>query len=278
MVRILEWFPSGAFYILALAAQVSGYTSPIVALLLAAFGTLMLLIPACYHARHWHKRRIEGGRRSVEPTHLLVIGLVGIVVFAVISLGAVIWQYSISSRSTESETITVTVQTTPSTPTKDANKLIGNIGPDIPETIAARMARIIQLKELITEANRAKQEIDNMGEMLKKGIINPAAAGYAERSGWPSALERLKHVNTMGYKNRILDLQAVDPTYIGFPAPGEDSIRGDIEKVRTYRIAHWLKVSIMKQADALIRDMEIELSAIEKTIKESPPEKFHAVK
>lgn len=64
--RILGYLPSAAFYILALAAQVSGYTSTTVALSLAAIATLMLMVPAGYQSSLWHNARKSDGRRGLD--------------------------------------------------------------------------------------------------------------------------------------------------------------------------------------------------------------------
>lgn len=90
MVRIIEFAPSAAFYLLALAAQVSGYTNSAVAAILAGVATLLLLVPVGH--RWWCK---QVGRR-VESWHLQVIGLGGVIVFAIIALSGVIWQHSVN--------------------------------------------------------------------------------------------------------------------------------------------------------------------------------------
>lgn len=92
----IRYFPSAAFYVLALAAQVSGYTSPTVAIVLAGVATLMLLVPACYHTHGWHKRRLAAGNRGLEPIYVIAFGLV-------IALGGVVWQWSRSSASDDSK-------------------------------------------------------------------------------------------------------------------------------------------------------------------------------
>jgi hypothetical protein len=66
MRRLLEFGPSAALYIFALAAQVSGFVSPIAALLLAIIGTLLLFVPACHHCHVWHMARKSGGRRGLD--------------------------------------------------------------------------------------------------------------------------------------------------------------------------------------------------------------------
>lgn len=81
---------SGAF---ALAAQLSGFTNTAMALALVAVAAFFLIAPICHHAHAWHKRRIQAGLRSVEPSQILAAALVGVAVFALIALGAIVWQW-----------------------------------------------------------------------------------------------------------------------------------------------------------------------------------------
>lgn len=71
MGDIIKFLPSAAFYLLALAAQVSGYTSSLVATGLAAIGTLMLLIPACHHGHRWHQTRKSCGRTGLDSWYFI---------------------------------------------------------------------------------------------------------------------------------------------------------------------------------------------------------------
>jgi hypothetical protein len=40
----------------------------------------------------WHRRRIREGKHGVEPWHLIIAGMAGVVIFAAVALGGVIWQ------------------------------------------------------------------------------------------------------------------------------------------------------------------------------------------
>ena len=68
-------FASAAFYILALAAQVSGLTNTWVAGFLAIVATLLLIPPFRHYMRKWRDRQRAMGARIVEPEHLLLVGL-----------------------------------------------------------------------------------------------------------------------------------------------------------------------------------------------------------
>src|SRR5262245_26392658 len=104
MGRLLEFAPSAAFYLLALAAQLSGYTNPMMALGLAVIATACLAIPAGHHARAWHRARRASGRMTLEPSHLIWFGFVGAAVCLAIAAGGYLWQQRWSSGSTEIKT------------------------------------------------------------------------------------------------------------------------------------------------------------------------------
>lgn len=82
MRRLTEFGPSAAFYIFAMAAQVSGFVSPSIALLLAVIATLLLFIPACHHSHAWHKARKNDGRNGLDSWYFIVpclaVALIGI--------------------------------------------------------------------------------------------------------------------------------------------------------------------------------------------------------
>lgn len=70
MADLLKLAPAAAFYLLALAAQFSGFTSAQVALLLALVGTLLLIWPALNWLAAWLTRR---GRRDDREESLDII-------------------------------------------------------------------------------------------------------------------------------------------------------------------------------------------------------------
>jgi hypothetical protein len=97
--EIVEFLPAAAFYLLALAAQVSGYTSPTVAIAIAGVATAMLLIPTIHHSHRWHTLRKSDGRRGLDSWYFIV--LAGIV--AVAAIGAA--GYGIGLRASKSEIV-----------------------------------------------------------------------------------------------------------------------------------------------------------------------------
>lgn len=91
MNKILEFLPGAAFWVLALAAQVSGFTSSIVAATLALIGALMLSLATFHHVYRWHIHRTAIGRHALDSWYLIgtftFIGMLAISV-AAFGLGA----------------------------------------------------------------------------------------------------------------------------------------------------------------------------------------------
>jgi hypothetical protein len=94
MAKLLQFGPAAFFYLLALAAQVSGYTSPTVAIILAALGTVWLIGSGVYH---WHVYRFRIGKPGVDAAHLITVGLVGAASFLLLAAGGYVWQQYYSS-------------------------------------------------------------------------------------------------------------------------------------------------------------------------------------
>jgi hypothetical protein len=71
MRPILQFAPAAAFYIFALAAQVSGFTSSAVAGFLAMAATVLLFLPACHHSHVWHKARKSDGKQGLDSWYFI---------------------------------------------------------------------------------------------------------------------------------------------------------------------------------------------------------------
>jgi hypothetical protein len=84
---------AAVFYLLALAAQMSGYTNGWVALALACIATCIAAVPSWHHLQQWHLQRLAARKRSVEPWHLILTGFFGTVIFLAIAVGGVLWQF-----------------------------------------------------------------------------------------------------------------------------------------------------------------------------------------
>jgi hypothetical protein len=81
-----------AWGILAMAAQLAGYTNVAIALALVAVAAFFFVAPIWHHAHAWHRNRLDRGLRSVDASHLMMVGLGGVIVFSAIALGALIWR------------------------------------------------------------------------------------------------------------------------------------------------------------------------------------------
>jgi hypothetical protein len=90
MEKFAEFGPPAFFYLLALAAQLSGYTSPGAAIILTALGSAWLTVSLLYR---WHVARVRAGKSGVEPTYLILIGTAGAALFVSVALGGVVWQW-----------------------------------------------------------------------------------------------------------------------------------------------------------------------------------------
>ena len=82
---LIQYGPTAFFYLIALAASLSGYTNVKVALGLIVVGTLWLLI--------FSARKIWERITRVEPWHLVLIGVVGATFAGGMALGGIIWQH-----------------------------------------------------------------------------------------------------------------------------------------------------------------------------------------
>jgi len=94
LADFLGYGPAAFLYLLALAATMSGYASPSIAILLAAVGTVWLI---GHWAHKWHQRRTTAGKAGVEPSHIIVVCLVGAALLLMGAAGTYIWQQFFSS-------------------------------------------------------------------------------------------------------------------------------------------------------------------------------------
>jgi hypothetical protein len=86
--------PAIAVWLVALAAQISGFTSVAIALGLIGLAAFFLIAPTSHHVRAWHRRRViaAGGQKVLSlPQIFLLIGLVGTWLFVTVGLSAAAW-------------------------------------------------------------------------------------------------------------------------------------------------------------------------------------------
>jgi hypothetical protein len=87
--NLFEFGPTAFFYLLALAATIGGWTSQFVAFGLVIVGTLWLAGSLVYR---WHLKRIRAGKRGLEPSYLILFGLVGAAACLLVAAGGYVWQ------------------------------------------------------------------------------------------------------------------------------------------------------------------------------------------
>jgi hypothetical protein len=151
---------AAATYILALAAQVSGYTNPAVALVLAVIGTAVLVVPCCHYVRRWHCGRQEAGKAVVEPLHLIIVGLAGIIIFAAVALGGALWH--LKKAPSPDAAISESHSQTAAPPEKKEKKYYSAAEK---EELANAMYRVSQV--LTTEGLPAAQEAERISRDMK---------------------------------------------------------------------------------------------------------------
>ena len=99
MRRLLEFGPSAAFYLFALAAQVSGYVSPASALVLAVIATLLLFVPACHHSHAWHRARKSDGRNGLDSWYFIAPCLV----VAILAIAGAAYGFGLRASASQEE-------------------------------------------------------------------------------------------------------------------------------------------------------------------------------
>jgi hypothetical protein len=81
------------------------------------------------------------------------------------------------------------------------------------------------------------------------------------------SIGKLKSLNDAVYKNRPVDLQTVPELAMNLAAPGDEKFADSDEKTQrdkySYRVLHFRSQNIVKQANALIADMQLEQSSVE---------------
>lgn len=142
MDKFAEFGPPAFFYLVALAAQLSGYTSLELAVVLVGLGTIWLVVSLLYRL---HTRRIRAGKSGVEPSYLILFGLVGAALCLVVAAAGYGWQVlRPANSSAQSPTISQALANTQTTVfAKDqrvGRQYVGNPGPQDAVIYVARFA------------------------------------------------------------------------------------------------------------------------------------------
>jgi hypothetical protein len=224
-------------------------------------------------------------RSKVEPTHLQIAGLVGVILFAIIALGGTIWQARrvtpedprIASLQAEVDKLKrESASLAPQVPQTTSNATLGGGGtvaapsrPGLSNDHAAKVARYIKLADALALAKAMKAQLEATGaavegemqedERRKKAGQPPIFRGspyVSSRGRWNSAIFQIKKSNDDVFAGRAIVLdRPTDLAYMAFPVPGEEVFNGDIEKVKEFRYFHYLNISALKQTDSLINEL-----------------------
>jgi hypothetical protein len=256
--------------------QVSGITNPPLAIVL--WGTAVVLF--LYWLSHFPWLRRIWTQRMILLTSWYFIIPCAVVALLAVGLAA----YGFGVRASQVvvkeviRTVTVPAQTT------EPVKVAPNIIPLPPEKNADRIARYIQLMELLPEANATKGELESSGgavSALSTAQPDPSVQGdrtqirlAVARQRWDKAVEKLSAINGKAFIGRKINLDGVaDPVDLGIPAPGEDRLGGDGERIKQYRTFYYLAKSVLQEADRLISEMAKEEVQLKDAIKNTPLEK-----
>jgi hypothetical protein len=88
----IERGPGAGLWILALAAQVSGYQNTAVALFLIGLAFFFFVAPLCHYVQRWNWQRKERGQSTMGVSQFLLFGgLLGLWLSVTVTLGAVAW-------------------------------------------------------------------------------------------------------------------------------------------------------------------------------------------
>jgi hypothetical protein len=164
-------------------------------------------------------------------------------------------------------------------------KLQANVPPDLAHDVATQGARYLLLDDLIELAKSSRKIAETYGyayrDSFKPITYNYNGVSLARSRFQANAelifsaiLKDIKSINDRAYVNRSLDLQSVPelsiPTMV---APGEDafSSNDDATNIKKYnfRRIHFLIPNVLKQADALINDMQFEKNEITSALRKS---------
>jgi hypothetical protein len=251
---------------------------------LASFGALVFVVTLIWWLReNWTP--IKSGRKHLEPSHIIILGLV-------VAACGVLWQLwrAPPNVSTAHPPINVIVQAPSATPPGPPAGLQANTLPVPPNTNAEKVVRYLQLKSLVTEAKNLKDRISRSSETYEKTSQmiatrkdGPMLSMSIERSGayenWTNGVRQLKQINSKAYQNRQMDLESVPELQIPIlKAPGEEAFGDNAQGAYKFRTFHYLSVNIQKQADALIEELERDFRNISNSIRDTPFAKLESQK
>jgi hypothetical protein len=207
-------------------------------------------------------------RRNLIPIMLAIMAFAGVLL-----IGAAVAGYFVLHKNENSAGAThmIVVQTTtpPSQAPKNVEptKLAATEPPEIEKDELKIIGRYLQLQALIAEAQQTKNVIDQIGiglrDSLKPGMQQGSPLTQLRIfASWQGSKSRLQSINDGAYINRAISF-AVDQTYMGIAAPGEDVFGDDADARLKYRAFHYEVIAVKKQADLLLGQMNDESKKLE---------------
>jgi hypothetical protein len=247
--------------------------------------------------------RKEWIRRVLEPWHLLVLGLAGVVTFAAVAIGAAIWQWrreaALDPRIAEMQITIGNLQK--QSEAAPANKPAAAISPPAKTPVQDREAKLAEVENASIKryvrlmkdwplAKKAAEELDQSAKLYMRHIkqVQEALAIGARQTHappgefamqfqggvtstyltWDRARKELKRINDLDFPNRPFNIETTQQLENWLmKAPGEDIFdENEGDKKLEFRKIHFLTISISSRASALIREIEEEIAKLRSTL------------
>jgi hypothetical protein len=212
----------------------------------------------------------------LEPSHLIIAGLIGIVIFGAVALGGVIWHTYFTNPPPPT---TIYVSAPAGGPVNIPIRLEANVPPPIHTDVASVGARYLLLKELIPMAMEARKIAAERGPRARDAlkprdvnrmglVLHVVGQNGPERVSWDQTLKEIQHINDRAYRNRKIDLYSIpELANTTLRGPDESVFAGTDEPTQRakydYRVLNFWVPNVLKQTDALISDLTREQTNIE---------------
>ena len=156
----------------------------------------------------------DGVMFSLRPSHLIIGGIFGAVLFATMAAGGLIWERLSSPLESDPavSSLPLMLPQSPSPGPRGPVTLVPNTTPLPPDTKADKVARYLQLKAALPRALGIKATLKESAQQYVDsqkpgGTARPARTEPI--SLWETAVHDLRMINSELYKDRPLDLDSV---------------------------------------------------------------------
>lgn len=250
---------------LAMAAQMSGYTNTAIALGFVALAAFFFIAPVLHHAHAWQISRRRMGKRAVEPVHLVVAGLVGVIVFASIALVGVIWQ-SRRGPLLNAEIVSLRSQLDTASAELDTAKTALANGSDTPLTkLLFRQQQIALFKQKFDECVARIDEYSQRAlAYTKQPPPGPPPLAARTKGLWENELNKLQKLVDDFFGEHISLSLPEDPFSLTSKVLGDETIQ-DYDTKQQYRRL-WFK---QRNENGLINAVRDRLNAEVRNLNEN---------